>query len=111
MWWMRATSPLGLFPPPGRGRTIARRSGGDPTDAVAVTPTPLAAPADLPLSGGGEVTASLMFRCSCFDSHARIDQAIENVDQQVERDVHHRHRQHKALHRREIGGDQGLYGE
>ena len=34
--------------------------------------------------------------------------AVENVDQQIERDVHDRHGEHEALHRREIGGDQRL---
>ena len=48
-------------------------------------------------------------RCrSCLEPHARVDQAVEDVDEQIERDIHHRHGQHEALQRREVGGDQRL---
>src|SRR5258708_36754818 len=37
--------------------------------------------------------------CSCLDPHARSDQAVEHADQEVERDIHHRHGQDEAWQR------------
>src|SRR5580704_5382550 len=54
----------------------------------------------------GRPRAEALLRCrSCFEPHARIDQAVEHVDHQVERDIHHRHGEHETLHWREVGGE------
>src|SRR5262249_56433918 len=70
----------------------------------AITTTPLPTP---PPQGGREQTESVAqlysvrrrMLCSCLDPHARIDQAVEHVDQEVERDIHHPHGEHEALQR------------
>src|SRR5512145_3388700 len=51
----------------------------------------------------------LIFRSSPFQPHARIDHAVENVDDEIEQHVHDRHGQHKTLHRREVRRDQGFH--
>src|SRR5260370_19289284 len=46
--------------------------------------------------------------CSCLDPHARIDQAVEHVDQEVEHDIHHRHGEDEALQLRKVRRDQSF---